>query len=115
MIFAFGEDGMIAVYPDHAEAKRQWEPIDVESRAVVFYAEDGTYLKPEFTTPNKHSLFGLVLTQGEYDLVRCAAPPPEIDPIDVALDEAAGVETNPHFDSVDAIRAHVRRRRAISS
>jgi hypothetical protein len=107
MILAFGEDGMIEVLPDLAEAKRQWEPIDVESRAVVFYAEDGTYLEPVFTTPNKTSLFGLVLTQGQYDLVRSEAAPPEIDPIEIALDEAAGVEPNPHFDSVEAVRRHV--------
>ena len=106
MIFAFGEDGVIAVYSEAAEAGRQWEPIDVESRAVVFYDEDGTYLQPEFMTPNKYGLFG-GLVQGEYHLVRCAAAPPEIDSIDVALAEAAGVEPNPHFASVDAIRQHL--------
>jgi hypothetical protein len=110
VIFAFGEDGMVSIHADDAEAQREWEPIDVESRAVVFYDEHGTYLKPEFTTPNKHGMFG-GLVQGKYDLARCEPAPPEIDPISVALDEAAGVEPNPYFDSLDAIRAHLRARR----
>jgi len=81
---------------------------DIESHAVVFYAEDGTYLKPELATPHKRRLFGLVTVEGEYDLVRCDPAPPEIDPIEVALSEATGIKPNNfHFVSVDAVRAHV--------
>ena len=109
MIIAFGEDGIISIYADEGEAKRQWEPIDVESRAVVFYGEDGAYLEPVFTTPNTHSCFGMVLTQGEFELVRREPPPAGIDPIAVALAEAAGIEPNPHFASIGALRAHLKR------
>jgi len=110
MIFAFLEDGMIEVHANAADAKIEFKARDVESRAVVFYAEDGTYLKPELTTPHKRMLFGLVTVEGEYDLVRCDPAPPEIDPIDVALDEATGTRPNNfHFASVDEVRAHVAR------
>jgi len=109
MIFAYAEDGMFTVHADEAEVRRQWEPIDVESGVVVFYDEDGTWLKPEFTKPNRYRLFGFIPTQGEYKLARSAQIDAHLDSIDVALDEAAGVEPNPHFDSLESIRRHVRR------
>lgn len=109
MIFAYAEDGMFTVHADEAAARRQWEPIDVENGVVVFYDEDGTWLKPEFTTPNRYRFFGFVLTQGHYVLARSGQVASHVDPIDIALGEAAGVEPNPHFDSVDAIRRHIRR------
>ena len=107
MIFAFGDDGMIGVHGTEADVQREWEGLDVESQAVVFYDERGTWLKPEFTTPNTRSLFGLVVGSGHYRLIPTAKAPPEIDPIDVALSEAAGVTPNPHFESVDDIRRHI--------
>jgi hypothetical protein len=106
MIFAFGEDGLITVYDDEASVRRDWEGLDVESRAVVFYAADGTWLEPTFTKPNQRELFGFVLTSGEYRLVPSPTRPPEVDGIEVALSEAAGIEPNAHFDSLDAVRRH---------
>jgi len=108
VIFAFLEGGMIEVHANAADAKIEFKARDMESHAVVFYAEDGTYLKPELATPHKRRLFGLVTVEGEYDLVRCDPAPPEIDPIEVALSEATGIKPNNfHFVSVDAVRAHV--------
>jgi hypothetical protein len=107
MSFAYGEDGMFRVHADAAKARRQWEPIDVENGVVVCYAEDGAWLKPEFTRPNRRSLFGPVLTQGDYVLVKTNTKPVGHDPIDVALDEAGDVEPHPEFDSVAAIGRHV--------
>src|SRR6187402_2213634 len=71
VIFAFLEGGMIEVHANAADAKIEFKARDIESHAVVFYAEDGTYLKPELATPHKRRLFGLVTVEGEYDLVRC--------------------------------------------
>jgi hypothetical protein len=108
MILAYGEDGMFTIHADLAEVRRQWEAIDVENNVVVFYDEDGTWLQPVFTTPNRRGWFGGI-TQGEYTLTRCNEREPQVDPIEVALGEAAGVEPNPHFDSVESIRRHVQR------
>jgi hypothetical protein len=112
MIFAFVEDGTIVVYEDEAAARKEWPPIDVESSVVVFYGEDGTWLKPVFIAPNRTRLFGLIRIQGDYRLARCKVIPPEIDSIEIALDEASGVRRNAHFDSVEAVRVHIRERRA---
>ena len=107
MLFAFAEDGMVWVLDHEAAAKVEFESIDVENGVYVFYSEDGTCLKPRFVRPNKRRLFGLVLEQGEYELVR--AQPAEGDPFEVALAEARAVEPNLHFKSVEEIRRHVER------
>ena len=101
---------MFTVHADLAEVRRVWEPIDVENAVAIFYDEDGTWLKPEFTTPNRRGIFGGI-TQGQYTLTRCEQLDPGVDPIDVALDEAAGVEPNPYLDSLDSIRRHIELRR----
>lgn len=108
MIFAFGEDGMITVHESEADAQRQWEGLDVESQAVVFYDERGIWLKPHFTKPNAESTLGIMVTSGEYRLLASPEMPPDVDAIEVALAEAAGVEPNPHLNSVSAIREHIR-------
>ena len=111
VIFAVGEDGSITVHASEEDARREWEPIDVESGAVVFYDDDGTWLKPDFVKPNQRWLFGLIVTEGKYKLVRSATPP-EIDPIDLALSEAIGLKPNTNFASIDAIARHIRYRRS---
>jgi hypothetical protein len=107
LIFAYAEDGMLWVFEHEAAAKTECEPIDVESLVFVFYAEDGTWLRPEFLRPNRQSFFGLLLEQGEYRLVPAPERPPEVDPIEVALAECAGVVPNPHFRSAAEVLAHV--------
>jgi hypothetical protein len=114
VILAFAEDGMLAVLDDLAAAQRECEGIDVESGVYVFYAEDGTWLRPRFTQPNRRRGFAFFQTieSGVFVLEPDASPPADIDPIDVALDEAAGLEPNGHFATLDAVRAHVAARRA---
>jgi hypothetical protein len=111
MIFAFVEDGTVEVLESETAAQT-WEPIDVESRVVVFYADDGTWLEPRFTRPHRHSLLGWVLEQGAFELVRNPTSDPAIDPIDVALSEAVALEPNPYFRTIEEIRRHVALRRA---
>ena len=110
MIFAFVEDGTVEVLASESAA-RTWEPIDVESRVVVFYADDGTWLEPRFTRPNRHRFFGWVLEQGAFELVRNPAGHPTIDSIDAALSEAVALEPNPYFRTIDDIRRHLAARR----
>ena len=109
MIFAFAEDGMLAVLDDLAAAQRECEGIDVEDGVYVFYAADGTWLRPRFTRPNRRrgSGFFRTIESGEFVLEPEPAPPADIDPIDVALDEAAGLQPNGHFATLDAVRAHL--------
>ncbi len=105
MLFAFAEDGVVWVFEHESAAKVEFGPIDVENEVFVFYAEDGTWLKPCFTRPNKRKLFGLVLEQGEYEFVR--GQEAEADSFEVALSEARAVEPNLHFKTVEEIRRHV--------
>jgi hypothetical protein len=107
MLFAMVEDGTVRVLPDHASAKRAFEGIDVENRVVVFYSEDGTLLVPQFLRANKRKWFGLVAENGEYELVAAPDGAPEYDTFEVAINEAEGVEPNPHFKSASEIRAYV--------
>jgi len=110
MIFAFIEDGTIDVVENEAAAQSHSEPVDVENGVVIFYSEDGTYLRPRFTKSNR-LLFGLVLEQGEFDLVPAPDGDPTIDPFDVAVREAIIVNPNPYFQSTEDIRRYVETRR----
>lgn len=114
MIIAVIEDGTIEVVEDLAEARRNYEPIDVESDVIVFYDEDGTWLKPVFTRPNKKQLFGLVLEQGEYELRREIELDPGVDPFDAAIAETVAMEPNRFFSTLSELRAHVEARRGES-
>lgn len=111
MIIAFVEDGTVSVLEDIEAVRRDFEAIDVESETVVFYRDDGTWLEPKFTVPNKRSFFGWIVTPGKFDLVPNASPPPQIDRFDAALDEAVALNPNSHFDSIEAIRKHVQAQR----
>ena len=109
MIFVFDDSGMLQVLEDLEAVQRECEALDVESGAFVFYADDGTWLRPRFTTPNRHRF--LSHASGTYVLEREPTPPPEVDSIDVALDESVGIDPNAWFGSLDAVRAHIVSRR----
>ena len=113
MIFAFAEDGMLAVLADLAAVRAACEPIDVESGVHVFYAEDGTWLRPRFVVPNRRGFFGW--TQGEYVLEPDPAPPAGVAAFDTALDDAVDLQPNEYFASLAAVRGHVAARRARSA
>jgi hypothetical protein len=112
MIFAFIEDGTVDVLENEAAARIHSEPIDVENRVVIFYSDSGTYLEPRFTKPNRRRLFGFVLEQGEFELVPNPAGDPVIDPFDIALTEAAILNPNPWFKTLDEIGRYVQTKRA---
>jgi hypothetical protein len=107
MIIAVAEDGRVWIHEKESDARQQWPPLDVDSRVVVFYDADGTWLQPVFTTPNRKRWFGLVSVPGEYQLVRNPNRPGDIDDIALALSETIYLEPNPHFASLDALRRHV--------
>ena len=114
MIFAFVEDGTLQVKADLAEVRRDWEGIDVESRAVEFYDEDGRALEPVFTRPNRQGrLLWMVrwVESGEYELR--PATDPSMDPISVKLAETAHLHPNPWFDTLDDVRRYLAGRKAV--
>src|SRR5688572_7322874 len=102
MVFVFAEDGTVEVI-DSKELASQYEAGDVESGVFVFYDEDGTWLQPNFTKPNR------------FELVRNAQPDSTIDPFDVAIKEAVALEPNPHFKSLDEIASYVAARRSFGN
>jgi hypothetical protein len=105
MVFAFEDDSTLSVYVDADAAVGDHEPIDVEQGSVVFFADDGTRLRPRFTKPNQRRLFGLVIDQGVFvleeptDAVACD--------IEDALQRTTSVNPNPYFASLEAVRTHV--------
>lgn len=106
MVFAFLEDGTLVVHESAADAIRQYEGIDVESRVVRFYDESGTYLEPRFTTPNRTGktlgLFRWVVS-GTYELV--PNPSAGEDSFALALHETSVLEPNRWFASLDDLKA----------
>jgi hypothetical protein len=111
MIFVIAEDGMVDVVDDPATLCGRFEGIDVENGVFAFYAEDGEWLQPRFVVPNKRGWFGSV-SSGAYVLDAGAERPAQVDAFDVALAEAAGIQPNPHFATLEAVRTHVLARRA---
>lgn len=113
MIFAFAEDGMVMVLDDLAAAQRECEGIDVESGVYVFYAEDGSWLRPRLTTPNRQGGFAIFkwVESGVFVLEPESSLPAHVDPFDVALSEAVDVVPNGVFATLEAVRGHVAAKR----
>ena len=111
MIFAFLEDGTLELVADAAEARREYEGVDVEAGVVQFYDDQGAALQPRFSVPNRSGrTLGLIpwVESGVYELVPAADP--GIDSFALALAEAVSLSPNPWFSSLEALRAHVRTR-----
>jgi hypothetical protein len=113
MVFVFDEDGFLEVI-DSKGLAQQYEPIDVESRVFVFYDEDGTWLEPNFTRPNRSFLWGWILSQGTFELVRNAVPDATVDPFEVAIKEAVALKANKYFKTLDEIASHVASTRRVT-
>jgi hypothetical protein len=108
VIFAFLEDGTLQIYETAAEAIRDHEGIDVESGTVRFYDENGAYLEPRFSVPNRRGkffgLFGWV-SSGVYELV--ASPRASEDSFALALYETAALVPNRWFASVEQLKTEL--------
>ena len=105
MIVVVTEDGTVEVV-DSVEDAQRYEAIDVENRVFVFYDEDGSWLRPRFTQPNRYRFFGLILEQGAYVLEPSGKLDPEVDPLPVALAEAHSLKPNAHFPDLASMRRH---------
>ena len=105
MVFAFEDDSTLSVYADPDAAVGDHEPIDVEQGSVVFFADDGTPLRPRFTKPNQRRLLGLVVDQGAFVLEESTDPVTR--DIEGALERTTSLNPNPYFASLEAVRTHV--------
>jgi hypothetical protein len=105
MVFAFEDDSTLSVYADADAAAGDHEPIDVEQGSVVFFADDGSRLRPRFTKLNRRRLFGLVVAQGAFVFEESTDPVP--GDIEDALQRTTSVNPNPYFASLEAVREHL--------
>lgn len=83
------------------EAIAYCEGIDVEDGGWLFWDECGAALKPEFLSANLRGRF--TVRSGTYRLVAAPNQPSLAE----ALGGIRGMEANPHFASMAALRAHL--------
>ena len=105
MIFVFAEDGTLDVIEDLAEARRNYEGIDVESGVFRFFNEAGQYLKPVFSKPNKSIRFlGIIpwIASGEFELQVDSGA--DEDDIFVCLEETSVLNSNQWFKDLDEVK-----------
>lgn len=113
MIFAVVEDGRAIVFESIEHVRRHCDPEDVESGVFVFYAEDGTWLRPRLSTTTRARFSGHGEAPVWFELVPDARAPAEVDAHELAIGECTCVDPNPRFASTAAILAHIRSRREL--
>ena len=109
LVFAFAEDGSLQIFENCFAAQRQWEGVDVESEAVLFFDYRGVRLVPKFSAPNRKGLFfGLFgwVSSGSYKL--SLDPSASGDSLALVLNECSVLEPNPWFRSLSEVGEHFR-------
>ena len=110
-LFVFLNDTTLEICESLADARREYEGIDVESGVYSFFDFSGVALKPIFTIPNDHSKFlGLIpsCSSGVFEF-ECDSTSPHHD-IASALSNAEHLTQNPIFDTLDEVCQHLERR-----
>ncbi len=110
MIFVFIEDGALEILASPEQVRQECEGIDVKNGAFKFFDEDGTYLEPRFTRPNKAGRFlGVIpwVGSGEFEPVR--VPDSEED-ISMCLSKTVELEPNQWFNDLDEVRQFIQNR-----
>lgn len=109
MIFAFLEDGTLRILASSAEVTDQFEAADVESGAVLFYDETGTYLEPRFAVARRHAGFlgwlGWRVAGDAYELHPNAAA--DQDSFAIALYETMTLAPNEWFASMEQLKSEL--------
>jgi len=101
MIFALATDEMtLFVFGTEADALGYCEGIDVEDDGWRFWDSAGKALRPEFTTPNKHSWFGSC--SGIYRLVSSDQPS-----LSDAISTIHNIDRNEFFPSISAVKDYI--------
>ncbi len=106
MIFVFLGDGTLDVIENLNVARTNYEGIDVENNEYVFFNQNGAYLKPIFTEPNKINryLFGVFCTiqSGVFELVE--APDECKQTFQALLEKQPLLNENDFFNNLEEIR-----------
>ena len=110
MIFALGEDRVLEVHEDLAAVQRSCEGIDVENSVWEFFDERGRPLDPVFVEPNERwRIFGKIsmVRSGRFELTLAehSARPSLVQ----SLARCVLLDPNPHFASLDEVKAHLAR------
>ena len=105
MIIAIREDGEVRIFETEQDVQLEWGPYprDIESDVAIFYAEDGTWLKPIFTE-GAARWFGLRRGPITFRLARSTGLECE-DPIGLALHRATTLVPNRYFMSLAELKA----------
>lgn len=115
MILAFLDDTSVSVLADEAEANRKHEGIDVENGSVIFYSDEGVWLEPHFTTPNRHGKFLGLFRWSESGVYKLLPPSKEAgsqNPIGAKLAGTTLLNANQWFKSLDELKEHLRNKGA---
>ncbi len=108
MIFVFVEDGSLEIVSDIDEVRKNCEGIDVESSVFQFFDENGRFLEPRFTKPNKKGRFLSIfewVESGEFELVPAVEDVSEN--IFDYLIEISELKPNPWFHTLDEVRHYL--------
>jgi hypothetical protein len=109
VIFAFLEDGTLEVHGSREEVIRRFEAADVESGAVNFYDESGTYLEASFARPRRLvRLLGWLGWRSRRDAYELRPnPAADQESFAIALYETISVLPNEWFSSVEQIKSEL--------
>ena len=104
VVFAILEGGKVFVFAGVAEALHKFGKYwrDIDAGVVVFYDDDGVWLKPEIQSGPRRWL-GLMPGVHGVTLTR-SAQLDFTDPLELALFEAASLESNEYFGSLEDLR-----------
>ena len=112
MVLVFSDDGCVRIAESEAQVIRDCEGVDVQSGVWWFYDETGQPLVPVFDVPVKETrVLGLfrIVDSGHYHLEPGdSSHPLYVDPLWVSLLEAVVLEPNPHFASLEHLKAALR-------
>jgi hypothetical protein len=108
MLFAYNDDGRLEVIADEAAARSSFEPSDVDAGVIRFFDDRGLPLTARFPHRREKKILGVVVSSdpGQFHLE------PSSTDDDETLLEALGptvvLMKNQWFDTVDAVRGHLR-------
>ncbi len=107
MIFVFVEDGTLEIVADVAEARRNYEGVDVENEVVRFFNEQGQFMEPNFIKPNRYGKILWLLNwceSGEYELI--PNPNCNTDSLGLSLSETEVLMPNKWFKDLDEVKQY---------
>lgn len=115
MIFVFDENRNLDIVENKEEACKIYPGRDVDAQVFVFYDEDGNYLSPHFSVPNRHigilNFFGIFFwdKDGKYELKHNPEESKMEDPIWYMLSDYEGckLNSNKYFQTLEQLKTYL--------